>query len=112
MTDTFSFKTTTESNLESQFLSFTAKFGDGYAQDIPKGINTEDQRWTVTISGYWETETKAVRDWLRAHEDEVFFWKPRTETAPLTFKCKKYSLKSNGGDHWTITMEFEQRYLP
>lgn len=96
---------------EGEFALYSSKFGDGYSQDIPLGMNNEFQRFSVVVSGY-SAQVQPVFDFIRAQKGQPFQWKA-PKTAGLTWwKCRRYSHNDQGGDYTTLTMEFEQAYMP
>lgn len=100
-----------------EFSVFTSRFGDGYTQDVPNGINNETQKWSVKVSGKGlpggGQMVQAVLDFIRAQAGSPFQWKhPNMRGALGWYSCKRYSQSDEGGDYWTITMEFEQSYQP
>lgn len=93
-----------------EFSMFSSKFGDGYSQDIPNGINNETQKWNVKVSDY-EANIQPVIDFIRAHKGQPFQWKPPSGVLGW-YKCKRYSHTPGGGSWTELTMEFEQAYAP
>lgn len=52
----------------------TAQYGDGYAQVVGDGINTESQSWPLTFTGY-KSEVLPILAFLRSHaERRAFKW--------------------------------------
>lgn len=111
MTETFTWKADVSTSGGGEFAMQTAKFGDGYQQEVPDGMNNESQKWTVVVSGY-AAQVQPALDFIRARKGQLFFWKaPRTSTAGY-YKCKRYSLNDSGGSWWVLSMEFEQGFMP
>ena len=95
----------------TDFAMFTSRFGDGYAQEVPNGLNNESQKWNVKVSGKGP-RARAVLQFLRNHKGQPFQWKAPNTAGLGWYSCKRYSQSDEGGDYWTITMEFEQAYAP
>jgi phage-related protein len=93
-----------------EFAMFSSKFGDGYSQDIPNGLNNETQKWNVQVSGY-ERNVQPVIDFIRAQKGLPFQWKPPVGQLGW-YKCLRYSVDPDGGSWTTFRMEFEQSYAP
>lgn len=110
MTDTFTYKAQVSTSGNGEFTVSTAKFGDGYSQDVPDGINNETQKWSVQVSGY-RTYVQAVLNFIRNHKGMSFFWKPPLGVIGY-YACKRYSLGDAGGAYWTVTFEFEEVKRP
>lgn len=111
MTDTFNFRVTTDASGEIEFIGTQVAFGDGYEQDSPLGINPNRERWTITSNGYY-AKVKAVRDWLKEHQSQAFFWTPPLGEEGY-YKCRRISgISPQGGSYYLITAEFEQVYAP
>jgi phage-related protein len=111
MTDTFTWKAQVNSSGDGEFLMSSSKFGDGYSQDVPNGLNSETQAWSVQVEGV-KSKVQPVLDFIRSHKGVSFFWTPPLSAAPGYFKCKKYSLSDKGGSYWALTLNFEQGYAP
>lgn len=111
MTDTFPFKTETTGTGESTVAQYEVKFGDGYSQAIANGLNPVSQTRTVVHSGY-RADVQLVVDWLKEHAGTSFFWKAPWQSEPGYFRCKLWRDRNNGGDHWTLEMDFYEVFGP
>lgn len=111
MTDTFTWKAQVNSAADGEFDVSSSKFGDGYSQEVPNGLNSESQNWSVVIKGR-KNEVQPALDFVRSHKGVSFFWTPPLSAAQGYFKCKKYSFSDEGGSYWTLTLNFEQGYAP
>lgn len=111
MTDTFTWRVHTDSSGEGEMTLSRAKFGDGYEQTLPQGLNAEVQKWRVVYSGYG-VEAQQVIDFIRSHKGVSFFWKPPLTATPQYFKCSKYGIGDQGGAYYVINLEFEQAFMP
>jgi len=96
------------------FSVFSSKFGDGYSQDVPNGLNNETQKWTVVVSskGGNGRTVQQVLDFIREQKGAPFEWQAPNTAALGWYKCQRYSQSDQGGDYWTLSMEFEQVYAP
>lgn len=110
MTDTFTWKVTSEASGDGEFTLTESKFGDGYSQDVAIGLNNEVQKWNVTFVGS-KAQAQEVMDFIRAHKGQMFFWTPPLGTQSY-FKCKKYGINDQGKKTFSITMTFEQAFAP
>lgn len=110
MTDTFTWRVNMDSSGGGEFAMSTAKFGDGYVQEVPNGINNETQKWSVTVSGK-KTLMQTVLAFIRTHKGQSFFWTPPLGVEGY-YKCKRYNPVDRGGGWWELNMEFEQSYSP
>lgn len=107
----FSWRAQVESSGDSTFTVFSSKFGDGYSQDIPNGLNNEVQTWSVVVKGY-RAEVAPVLAFLRERKGRQFQWRAPNTAALGWYSCKQFGQRDEGGDFWTITMKFEQAYAP
>lgn len=106
----FTWKAEVGTSGSGDFAVFASRFGDGYSQQIPNGLNNETQKWSVRVSGY-ERDVQPVVDFIRAHKGLPFQWKP--PMGPLSwFTCTRHSFDPGGGAWMTYVMEFEQGYAP
>ena len=111
MAETFTWRVETASSGETTFNVSSAKFGDGYSQEVPQGINNIMRSWNITVSGY-EAQIAPIIAFLEAHAGATrFLWKPPMR--PLGYyTCKRFRETPNGGGHFTLTAEFELAHLP
>lgn len=110
MTETFNWPVTSEAAGTGNFVVKRAKFGDGYSQEIPDGLNSEYQNWNVTVIGYPD-EIAAPLAFIRARSGVSFFWTPPRGVQGY-YSCKTYDLRDNGGGLWSLNMAFEQVFRP
>lgn len=69
-----------------------AKFGDGYEQRTPNGINNNLQKWQMAFTKRSGADIDAVYDFLEARGGvESFDWVPRGEVTARTFVCRKWT---------------------
>lgn len=110
----FTWRAEVGSSGNGEFAMFSSVFGDGYSQEIPNGLNNETQKWSVVVSskGGSARTVQQVLDFIRAQKGQPFQWKAPNTAALGWYKCKRYSQSDEGGDYWTLTMEFEQAYAP
>lgn len=110
MTDTFTWQVHADAGGNGEFATAKAQFGDGYAQEVPLGLNSESQKWTVNFSGYAH-QVAPVLAFIRAHKGMSFLWKPPLGTQGL-YKCKKYNINPQSSTYYVLSMEFEQAFAP
>ncbi|MGZ8172578.1 MAG: phage tail protein [Methylobacter sp.] len=85
------------------------KFGDGYEQRTPVGINPDVQTWSLTFTGDAAT-ILPIRAFLKARgASESFQW-----TSPLNewgiYVCREYPLKKISAGVLQIPVKFERVY--
>ncbi len=107
----FTFRAEVESTGTGEFGVYSSRFGDGYSQDIPAGIRNERQKWSVSVSGRGPY-IREVLAFLRAERGQPFQWMAPNTTVLGWYNCKRYSQSDQGGDYWTLTMDFEQAGAP
>lgn len=93
------------------------QFGDGYIQDLPKGINNALRVWDVVFADRSLADANAIRDFfvLKAGSTR-FTWRPQGFTADVKVVCQKYSrpLQNRfvGANFvYTIRATFEERAI-
>ncbi|MEV8518675.1 phage tail protein [Dyella marensis] len=88
-----------------------AQFGDGYSQEVQDGINNKVQSWPLQFVGS-RAEMQALSDFLDAHAGAIgFLWTPPVGVQGL-YKAASYSPGYEGGDVYTISTTFEQKFSP
>lgn len=114
MTETFTWQVTAESPSAAVTFSVrTAKFGDGYEQASPDGINNKISEWSVTYVGHRILDGLAdIESFLDRHAGATsFLWTPPNGTEGL-FRCAKYNLTDLTEGWQSIEATFTQSYQP
>lgn len=115
MTETFGWLIySQEPQVEYAYAELSARFGDGYEQVAPDGINNERQTWNIELWGHLQADDMAgVRSFLRLRKTrgESFFWTPPNEPA-ARFRCTKLSATDEREGYIRISCTFEQTFQP
>lgn len=88
------------------------KFGDGYEQRTPDGLNNVVEKWSLS----WTVRTKAtidaIDDFLASQAGSLwFYWTtPRGQTKK--FKCPTWTPVYNNDSDCSMTAVFEQVFEP
>lgn len=76
--------------LQVQFAVDEVKFGDGYAQRRPAGLNSVSERWPVRWSLLTRAEYEELYEFLKVRQGvRAFLWKPPWEDAPRKWVCQE-----------------------
>lgn len=110
MTDTFTWRVHASASGGGDLTVAEAKFGDGYSQEAPQGLNVDVQKWSITVSGF-RPEMEAVRDFIVAHAGIAFYWTPPLGVEGL-YRCRNYRPSDNGRGYYTVNCEFYQVFAP
>jgi len=111
MTDVFSWRPVGTPSGTSTFRVRKAQFGDGYSQEVADGLNNKVQSWPLQFAGYKAAITP-IAAFLDAHAGYMgFFWTPPLGVQGL-YKASEYSLTPEGGDFYTLSVTFEQKFAP
>lgn len=109
--ETFTWSVRTEAQGDGSFLVAEAKFGDGYRQTSPDGLNNESQTWIISRVGR-SAVVGPILTFLRAHKGgNSFLWTPPLGVAGY-YLCKTYSIVAHGNDVHTLSATFEQTFQP
>ena len=85
------------------------RFGDGYEQRIPDGINALPETWELTFANRDQTEINAIDDFLKARGGvEWFEWTAPRSAVVNRYVCKQWQRQIAIGALDTITATFEQ----
>lgn len=105
--ETFKWKVKPDMKKEFEPRVKSVKFGDGYEQRRPDGINNNLKKYNVTLI-YINSESLQIESFLEKHAGvTVFLWKPPHQTDLIKVLCRKWS-SSVGMIRTEITAEFEQ----
>jgi phage-related protein len=86
------------------------RFGDGYVQRAPDGINTHLQSWALSWAGAAAT-VFAIRDFLVAHVGQTFFWTPPGGTQGY-YACEAYDSVPVSPGVYQLTATFVEDAVP
>lgn len=83
------------------------QLGDGYVQRSKVKINNKLTNWSGTKTGDLQTVIKPILAFLDDHQGMPFLWtNPWGEEQKYT--CEEYSATQRIGNHWQISLKFEQ----
>ncbi len=94
-----------------------AKFGDGYAQRRPDGINTQEQKWSLEARNQRLAVADEIVAFLSARNGvDVFNWTPPRTDTPLDVICPTWTyaygdMLPDGSRLYNVTMTFEQAFV-
>lgn len=98
----FSTKATKTANL------YEAKFGDGYSQRTPMGLNNVVQSWDVAFTNISTALATSIDTFLAGQGgSEPFYWTPPYQ-AQAKFICKAWRWEPSATDKNTVTATFDQ----
>ena len=91
----------------------SARFGDGYEQTAPDGINAEGQSWSVQFDGVENSIADEMIAFLRTYGRVGFNYVPLWETQTIRVICRKWR-RTHGPDFGAsgISATFERSYAP
>jgi phage-related protein len=87
-----------------------AKFGDGYEQRLPDGINYKKDAWQIIWDNLTTTEITTVETAIASARwgADYFTWTPFNEIASKKFKYMGHQVTYNSGGTGSINMNIEQ----
>lgn len=89
----------------------TAKYGDGYVQRVPDGINNIDQTWELQFQSQEIDTANSIENFLAARGGSVSFsWLPPGETSEVRVICPKWSKNYESSITRSISATFERVY--
>lgn len=89
----------------------SARFGDGYEQRRPDGINHIVQSWSLAFNCKRVADAQAIRAFLRAHRGvDLFQWAPPDSKEVVLVICRQWSGDAEPGDVRTVSATFERVY--
>jgi phage-related protein len=88
-----------------------AKFGDGYAQRTPSGINNIEQVWQLSFQNQVIATANAIISFLASKQGSTpFTWLPPGEITEVLVVCTKWSRTYDSHLTASITATFERVY--
>ncbi len=89
------------------------KFGDGYEQRYPKGINNNPKSWSLAFNQRSQEDADEIEAFLDARGGwEAFDWTPPDSETEIRVKCESWSKTMEKGNYYSISCTFEQVFEP
>ncbi|MBU3627139.1 phage tail protein [Polynucleobacter sp. JS-Safj-400b-B2] len=89
---------------------YSAKFGDGYEQNSPKGINFQPATWSLQFKGQTLAIAQAIDAFLIAQGGYLkFTWTP-PGSAQCLWLCKQWQLRQLPGGVNDVSATFIQQF--
>lgn len=114
MTDTFIWRRyVAEPSCETAFKVAEARYGDGYSQAVPSGINNIEDTWTFDLEGHRVIDDLgAIDSFLRVHGGaNSFLWTPPNGPEGL-YRCTTLK-RTDLGEGWLrLSVTFQQTFQP
>ena len=111
MADLFAWKPVNETTGEVNFRVRRTQYGDGYAQSVRDGINSIYRRWPLNFTDR-KTTIQQIANFLDRHAGLSFLWKPPFGASEKLFSCDAYTIRDIGGDVYTLSATFDERFNP
>lgn len=109
----FFFRPTYNSSIDEEPRIKNVKFGDGYEQTIPDGINNDLLVLNLTFELKSTQEATAILHFLRTRKgsESFVFVAPPPFGKSFRYKCKKWNSTYAFFDNHTIKTQFEQSII-
>lgn len=110
--DTFTWIPSQGGKLTDTPRVLSMKFGDGYEQRAPDGINNIDTSWDVSFTHRTDKEFQDILNFLRALQGVgSFLWRPPTIGGVKdTYLCRKWDGANNEHNDFEVTGTFERDF--
>lgn len=96
-------------SVETEPVVRAAKFGDGYEQRVPDGINTMPEKWDLTFTGTRE-EIDPIAAFLRTHKGSLAFDWTTPDEMTGRFICRSWRKTRERGVKVGLSFTLEQVY--
>jgi phage-related protein len=104
------------SQLQLKPLVNVIKFGNGYEQRVPDGINANALRFNLTFEGRDKNETRAIAHFLHKRQaaEGFFFDAPfpynfdGSQGYPKRFVCEEWDISYNFYNNFNVTARFTE----
>lgn len=99
-------------NLERTSRVRVAQFGDGYQQNVPDGINTEDFRYSIETLPLSDTQAASIESTLSALKGDIFYARLKNDTQVYKYRLdgNRWSWVSNGRDANVFRFDVKRAY--
>ncbi len=110
--DTFNPGYAPDINTETQFDArvISNKFGDGYRQTAPDGLNTTASTVPLTWQSVPIATAQAMHDFLMAHVGQPFYYTLPRETTPRVYDCIQWKRGYPMGGYDSFSCSLTERF--
>lgn len=109
--ETFVWAPEVDATGDVSFAELRARFGDGYEQRAPDGINTERQTWPLTFKGP-VAEITPIIQFLRRNRHVSFLWTPPGPgSVEGHYQHNGYTLTPHSAGNYTLRVTFTLGYM-
>jgi len=89
----------------------TARFGDGYAQRVPTGINNIGQNWNLQFNAQTLNTAAQIISFLESKQGYISFtWTPPGESTEVRVIAPKWTKNYESSISRAISVTFERVY--
>lgn len=101
-----------DATIDESARIISARFGDGYEQRSPDGINNLKTNYSLTFPGLYKADGDELEAFFRAQKGAFSIqWTPPNSTIPLNFVVRSWRRAYDSGDGMsTISATFERVY--
>ncbi len=115
---TFAWAESSSSALEEAPRVAETKYGDGYAERAPDGLNATKQAWSLTFRAVSREAGDDIVAFFRARNTAIgglenFDWAPLWSSSTIKVVCRGWTrTQLDAWDESDITCRFERDYRP
>ena len=85
-----------------------AKFGDGYSQESPDGINNVSEEWNVSFDNLDFSTFNAIESFFKATKGYIAFDWTTPDGLSGKFKCREWQFSHSSFERRNGSAKFEQ----
>lgn len=100
------------SNYHEATRLLEAKFGDGYAQTVPDGINNLHMQPTLVWEALTMAEANAIVSFFRTHRGAPFYYTLPDEGIARKWIAKEWDRDFRNGTIGSVAVVLEERFDP
>jgi phage-related protein len=86
-----------------------SRFGDGYDQRVPDGLNYMLESWSLNFSGKTKAQVLAIETFFTTHGGHTAFDWTTPDGVLKKFVCQEWKTTPSHDLDWSISCTFEQR---
>ena len=110
MSKTFRWQPSLEAQGQTRYAVRSVRFGDGYSQAVPQGLNNVAQTWQLSFRGT-AVEIGAIQAFLNSTAgSEPFEWVPPLRASGRFRVDARHgvNVRAHGADLYTLEVTFEE----
>ncbi len=96
--------------VDTNYRTLDANFGDGYSQATIDGLNAAIDSYTISWSALTLAQKNTIKSQLDGYNGTSFQYQMPWDSSPKVYRCKKVTVSDANGISFTLSATFTQAF--